>query len=151
MVKFKKKTMKKIYILLLTLTITSLSFGQTVVFINELHYDNAGGDVNEGVEIAGPAGTVLTSYTVTAYNGGNQAQYSATSLSGTIPNLENSGYGTLFFPISGLQNGAPDGIALDINGSLIQFLSYEGIFTAVGGVANGVISTNVVFQKQLVI
>ncbi len=27
------------------------------VFINELHYDNSGTDADEGIEIAGPAGT----------------------------------------------------------------------------------------------
>ena len=34
----------------------------TPVFINELHYDNAGSDINEGVEIAGPAGTSLENW-----------------------------------------------------------------------------------------
>jgi len=29
-------------------------YPQTPVFINEFHYDNAGADVNEGVEVAGP-------------------------------------------------------------------------------------------------
>ena len=51
--------MKKIYFLLLTLLISAFSFGQTV-FINEIHYDDAGGDAGEGVEIAGPAGTDLS-------------------------------------------------------------------------------------------
>jgi hypothetical protein len=34
----------------------------SVVFINEIHYDNAGTDVGEGVEIAGTAGTDLTGW-----------------------------------------------------------------------------------------
>ena len=29
------------------------------VFINEIHYDNAGTDINEAIEIAGPAGTTF--------------------------------------------------------------------------------------------
>ena len=34
------------------------------VFINELHYDNGGTDAGEAVEIAGPAGTDLTGWSV---------------------------------------------------------------------------------------
>ena len=31
----------------------------TTVFFNEIHYENFGVDIKEGVEIAGPAGTNL--------------------------------------------------------------------------------------------
>lgn len=123
-----------------------MSFGQTV-FINELHYDNSSDDIDEGVEIAGPAGTDLTSYKITAYNGKNGAKYLEKSLSGIIPNIDNSGYGTLFFPTVGLQNGSPDGIALDDGTSLIQFLSYEGVMTATDGVAKSVTSTDIVIVE----
>lgn len=133
--------MKKLYFLLFAILISTASFAQSV-FINEIHYDDASGDSGEGIEIAGPAGTNLTDYTLTPYNGNGGGEYSATTLSGTIPD-EGSGYGTLFFAISGLQNGAPDGIALDNNGSLIQFLSYEGSFTATNGVANGQTSSDI--------
>ncbi len=51
--------MKKLYFLLFTFLISVASIGQTTVFINEIHYDNSGTDTNEGVEIAGPAGTDL--------------------------------------------------------------------------------------------
>ena len=137
--------MKKLYNLTLTLTLffTSFCVSQTV-FINEIHYDDAGADSGEGVEIAGPSGTDLTNYTITAYNGGNNESYKTLSLTGVIPDLGSSGYGTIFFPISGLQNGAPDGLALDNAGTLIQFLSYEGSpFTASGGPADGITSTDV--------
>ena len=133
--------MKKLYILFFSIAISGLSFGQTV-FINEIHYENAGADANEGVEIAGPAGTNLSTYTITAYNGSTGASYSTTALSGIIPNEGGSGFGTLWFAIPGLQNG-PDGVALDNSGTLIQFLSYEGSFTATNGPANGVMSTNI--------
>ena len=56
--------MKHFYFLLFTFFALNLSFGQTAVFINELHYDDAGNDSGEGVEIAGPAGTSLTGYTI---------------------------------------------------------------------------------------
>ena len=37
------------------------------VFINEIHYDNAGTDSGEFVEIAGLAGTDVTGWTVVLY------------------------------------------------------------------------------------
>ncbi|NNL70294.1 MAG: hypothetical protein HKO70_10070, partial [Acidimicrobiia bacterium] len=37
------------------------------VFINEIHYDNASTDTGEAVEIAGPAGTDLTDWSVVLY------------------------------------------------------------------------------------
>jgi len=43
-----------------------------------------------------------------------------------------------------LQNGAPDGLALiDDAGNVIQFLSYEGTITAVGGQADGLTSEDI--------
>ncbi len=42
-------------------------FGQTSVFINELHYDNTGTDVDEGVEIAGQAGIDLSGWSLVFY------------------------------------------------------------------------------------
>jgi hypothetical protein len=41
----------------------------SVVFINELHYDNVGTDSGEAIELAGPAGTDLTGWTLVLYNG----------------------------------------------------------------------------------
>nr|WP_315207959.1 endonuclease [uncultured Flavobacterium sp.] len=116
----------------------------SVVFMNEIHYDNASTDVGEGVEIAGTAGTDLTGWSIIPYNGSGGVSYTpAGSLSGIIPNQSN-GFGTVFVSINGLQNGSPDGLALVNNlGNVIQFLSYEGTFAATNGPANGVISTNI--------
>jgi len=114
------------------------------VFINEFHYDNAGTDAGEFIEVAGPAGTNLSGYAIELYNGSGGAQYDTDALSGTIPNQQN-GFGTvtISYPTNGIQNGSPDGIAL-VNGStVIQFLSYEGTFTATSGTANGMTSTDI--------
>lgn len=113
-------------------------------WINEIHYDNAGADLNEGIEVAGAAGTDLACYELIAYNGSGGASYSTLTLSGIIPD-EGCGFGAIWFPISGLQNGAPDGIALHntCTNTLVEFLSYEGTFTATNGPANGVGSTNI--------
>lgn len=123
-----------------TLTWLPQSFA-TPVFINEIHYDNAGGDRNEAVEIAGIAGTDLTDWLLHFYNGSNGSVYSTLELGGIIPDLE-AGFGVLAFPFAGIQNGAPDGIALENAGNtVIQFLSYEGAFPASAGRAAGLISS----------
>jgi hypothetical protein len=117
--------------------------GATEVWINELHYDNSGSDIGEFVEIAGTANTNLSGWKILAYNGSNGTFYKTTNLSGTINNQQN-GFGTKSFNISGLQNGAPDGLALiDDAGNVVQLLSYEGTFTATNGDASGVTSTNI--------
>jgi endonuclease I len=115
----------------------------TTPWINELHYDNNGTDSNELVEVAGAAGTSLSGWKLVAYNGSDGTSYATVNLSGTIPSLQN-GYGVVSFAFAGLQNGAPDGVAL-INASnqVVQFLSYEGSFTATNGAATGMTATNI--------
>jgi len=134
--------MKNFYFLVVAIFMVTLSFGQTDVFINEIHYDNIETASNEGVEIAGPSGTDLNGWNIEFYNGNNSLVYATKSLSGIIPNLENS-RGAIWFLKSGIQDG-PDGIALiDPLGNVIQFLSYEGIITAADGTANGLTSTDI--------
>ena len=118
------------------------------VRISEFHYDNTGTDAGEAVEISGPAGTSLTGYSIVLYNGSGGAVYDTDNLTGTIPNLCNGrGVVVLNYPSNGIQNGAPDGIALVGPGVpgpvVIEFLSYEGSFNAVGGAANGMASTDI--------
>lgn len=116
-------------------------FSEASLFINEFHYDNAGMDVNEGVELAGTAGTDLSGYQLLLYNGSNGSIYSDILLSGVIDN-EHNGYGASFFAAS-LQNG-PDGIALaDPDGNVLQFISYEGTFVATEGAAEGMTSVDI--------
>ena len=111
------------------------------VFINELHYDNSGTDVNEKVEIVGVAGTSLASWKIVLYNGGNGLQYLTVNLSGTLPS-QCGGHGTLAFAVAGIQNGNPDGVALiNASGAVVQFLSYGGTFSAADGPASGRLST----------
>lgn len=124
------------------LGMTSQVQGQHV-FINEIHYDNASADVNEAIEVAAPAGTDLAGWSLVLYNGSNSAVYATESLTGIVPD-QNSGFGTVSFPIVSIQNGSPDVIALvNASGDLVQFLSYEGTFTAVEGPANGIISIDI--------
>jgi uncharacterized protein len=114
---------------------------QTNVFVNELHYDNVGTDAGEAIEIAAPQGTDLTGWSVVLYNGNGGAGYNTRELSGTVAA---SRVTVLNYPTDGIQNGSPDGLALvDAGGSVRQFLSYEGTFTAVGGPASGMSSTDI--------
>jgi len=112
------------------------------VWINELHYDNASTDVGEMVEVAGAAGLDLTGWQLVAYNGSGGASYKTVNLNGTIPD-QGGCVGTLSFAFTSMQNGAPDGIALvDSGGAVVEFLSYEGVFTATNGPASGITSTD---------
>ena len=115
------------------------------VWVNEIHYDNDGADVDEGVEIAGPAGTFLDAYTIYLYNGSatSRSVYNTIPLSGVIPN-EGDCFGAVWFPIAGIQNGAPDGLALVKDGTnVLEFLSYEGTFVAADGPAEGMESVDI--------
>ncbi|MDN5923584.1 MAG: endonuclease [Xanthomonadales bacterium] len=124
------------------------SFGSAAppeVFVNEVHYDNAGADSNEGVEIAGPAGTSLSGWSLVLYNGSNGQSYATTSLSGSIPgNCAGTAEGVVVAAPGAIQNGGPDGLALvDASAQVVQFLSYEGSFTATNGPAAGMTSTDI--------
>ena len=114
-------------------------------FINEIHYDNAGTDTGEFVEVAGTAGTNLDGWFIALYNGRNGAQYGTFNLGGTLADSGNGfGFAVVEGPTNSIQNGAPDGLALvDNSGSVVQFLSYEGSFAAVGGPADGMTSTDI--------
>lgn len=115
------------------------------VFFNEFHYDNDGADVGEFFELAGTAGTDLTGWTVVLYNGSSSQRsvYDTIDLSGTFAD-ESNGWGFLSFDRAGIQNGAPDGMALvDAAGNVVEFISYEGSFEAVDGPAAGMISTDI--------
>jgi len=125
-----------------TFTGTPQALPPTSVFINEIHYDNVGVDEGEAVEVAGPAGTDLTGWSLVFYNGSNGLVYATDTLAGTIPNQAGF-YGTVVVNRAGIQNGAPDGIALVNGATVVQFLSYEGSLTANDGPATGLTSTDI--------
>jgi len=115
------------------------------LWINEFHYDNDGTDADEGVEICGKAGIDLSAYKIYIYDGNGTVESSrTTTLSGIIPNEDNSNYGAAWFYISGLENGT-EGIALVKNTpeEVFYFISYEGSFTAIDGPASGMESEDV--------
>src|ERR1044071_3535336 len=122
---------------LAALFIASVASAQGAVRISEIHYDNAGTDSGEALEISAPAGTDLTGWQVVLYNASNGAPYDTRVLSGLVPaTCDARGVVTLTYPVNGIQNGSPDGVALiAAGGALVEFLSYGGVFAAASGPA----------------
>lgn len=115
----------------------------TTPYISEFHYDNTGTDTGEAIEIGADPNADLTGWTVVLYNGQGTVP-GQTYDSDPVPNANADGFAVVNYPVNGIQNGAPDGIALvDSSGAVAQFLSYEGVFTASNGPASGLTSTDV--------
>lgn len=118
--------------------------------INEFHYDNAGTDLNEFIEIRitenlanQPAD--LSQYSIVLYNGSNQSDYATQTLDNLTQTCDASN--CYYVWDVALQNGPPDGIALSGPSGLIEFISYEGSFTAASSIANGVTSTDIGLEE----
>ena len=134
-------------------------------WINEFNYDNsATGDAGEFVEIVLAPGT-SDNVSVIFYNGSTPTAAVPYSVVVTLPTgtssaslfevpfasmtlgTSSNGYRILSIPMatsaSGyIQNGAPDGVALVIDGVVEEFLSYEGVMTGSTGAAAGYTSTD---------
>ena len=117
----------------------------TVPFISEFHYDNTGGDSGEFVEVQVPPGTSTAGWSIVLYNGAGGASYDSDPLPAVSPPAGGpSAVAVIDYPANGIQNGAPDGIALvDATTTLVEFLSYEGTFTGTAGPAAGVASVDI--------
>lgn len=122
------------------------------VHFSELHYDNSSTDVNEKIEIEGPAGTDLTGWSVVLYGGdATFASYNTTTLGVPIPaTCGSTGVVVLSYDVNGIRNalfngvGFPAGMALvDNANNVVEFLSYEGVFTATDGPAVGTLSSDI--------
>jgi len=111
-------------------------------YINEFHYDNSGTDVNEFVEIAVPTGSSCSTLTLVLYNGNGGLSYKTCSVLDSTK-VTVTGGDLYVLNISGIQNGDPDGMALVCDGTVLQFISYEGSFAAKDGPANGMTSVDI--------
>lgn len=123
-------------------------------WINEIHYDNGGTDEGEFIEVViENAGSYnLADFQLDLYNGNGGSSYNTKTLDDFTEGTT-SGNFTFYhyeYPTNGIQNGAPDGMALSYQGTLIsgQFLSYEGTFDATDGPANGVTSTDIGVEES---
>ena len=110
--------------------------------ISEIHYDNAGTDAGEAVEVSFPAGTELTGWRIVRFNGSSPAAAvsytspaplagSSENLATLTPTMCGAGRAVVVvrYPQDGLQNGANDGLALVNGQTVVELLSYEGSFT----------------------
>ncbi|MGY1720667.1 ExeM/NucH family extracellular endonuclease [Blastococcus sp. SYSU DS0552] len=112
-------------------------------FVSEIHYDNAGTDAGEFVEVQLPAGTSSAGLSVVLYNGNNGTVDDTDALPAVTAPADAPAVAVVEYPSNGIQNGAPDGLALVRGGEVLEFLSYEGEMTAAGGPAAGQTSTDI--------
>ncbi len=127
------------------------------VWINEFHYDDAGTDANEFIEVVvgpGYAGN-LSDIEIVLYNGNASPPSPYNTLNASTADAGDNVGGYQFYswtlPTNGIQNAGststtgpePDGMALVINGVVQDFISYEGSFTAGTGVASGLTSVDI--------
>jgi hypothetical protein len=125
-----------------TVTVSAVPLGGLV--INEVDYDTPGTDSMEFLEIYNATSIPidLTSVVVIFINGADSDEYRRVPLSGSLAAgafllignavvTAPAGTTRIDIPNNGIQNGAPDGIALfDLSsGTLLDALSYEGSLT----------------------
>jgi len=140
-----KSLLTKIVSFILLLLFSSPILHAQNAWINEFHYDNDGGDTGEFVEVVveDASSYDLSLLSVNIYNGSDGESDGAYSVDTFTPGDTENGFTFYYLGISGIQNGAPDGFSLDYDGTLIQFISYEGDFIGVGGPAHGILSEDV--------
>lgn len=126
-------------------------------WINEVHYDNFSTDTGEFIEIVleNAGSFTLSDFTITLYNGSGGALYDTRTLDEFTAGETTTGGFTLYsfdYTANGasIQNGSPDGMALDFQGTLIQFLCYEGTLMAIDGVASGQTCTDIGVSENAV-
>jgi endonuclease/exonuclease/phosphatase family metal-dependent hydrolase len=119
------------------------------IFVNAFHYDNVGTDQGEFISIvAGPGYTGnFSDIGVLLYNGSDGKPYKQLALDSMDFTRTTAPDHFVHFVAelgSSMQNG-PDGIAIVQTGTLevIEFISYEGTFTAAEGIAAGATSANI--------
>jgi len=109
-------------------------------FISEIHYDNAGADVNELVAVTGPAGLDLSGWQVVLYNGSNGQPYRSVALSGQL-GFSGESWTEGYWSVGSLQNG-PDAVALvSATDRLVDFVANEATVSATAGPASGAVAT----------
>ena len=123
------------------------------VYINEVNYDTPGvDDITseeriEYVEIVAPAGFDTAGWALVIYDGSDgsvteRRDFPEDSAGDTVFPDQVNGFGFLAIRIS--QPDGVGGVALvDDEDNVVQFLSYEGTFTASEGPANGLESTQI--------
>ncbi len=143
----------RLIILILIVSCTSL-FAQNI-WVNEFHYDNPSTDENEFIEIildTSDASYTLSDFTISLYNGSTSPTtggkiYNTKTLNQYTRGTTDSSFIVFYYnyPVNGIQNGDPDGICIDYQGTVVpgQFISYGGTFEAKDGPALGMTSVDI--------
>ena len=141
------KTVSWVGAAVVVLLVPAVPLASGAPLLNEFHYDNAGTDQDEFLEVVLTGATAADDVTVTLYNGNGGAPYDTYNVGGAFTFhgtlADGNRYYSLLLPSNGLQNGSPDGIAVDLSGAAVEFWSYEGTFVALGGPADGSTSVDV--------
>lgn len=134
--------MKRTLVILMLLALSVAAYGQ--LFINEIDYDQPGIDAAEFIELAGPAGT-YTNVVIDLINGTGGASYNTITIPSLTLSDESNGYGFYVIGVAAvtnvdntpsgftIQNGAPDGIQLSVNGTIVDAVAYEGAMNDLAG------------------
>ncbi len=118
------------------LGLTAQAAVPTMPFVSEIHYDNAGADVGEFVEVQLPPGTSSGGLSVVLYNGTGGVTY-GTPLALPTVTAPAGAPAVVSVAAVGLQNGSPDGLALVSGTTVLDRIAYEGSFAATNGPASG--------------
>ena len=119
----------------------------TTPFVSELHYDNAGTDTGEFVEVQLPAGTSSSGLTLVLYNGNGGVVYATDAVPAVTAPADGPAVAVVEYSGT-VQNGSPDGVALVRGTEVLEFLSYEGTITAADGPATGTTSTDIGVEES---
>ncbi len=122
-------------------------------WLNELNYES-----EPNVEIVvSPSSSAINLGTVTwsLYDGSTGSVYASHLLSSFTFGSTLNGYSLIRLSGFTIQNGGssggpniPDGWAISVGGSVVEFKSYEGTFTATSGVAVGLTSTDIGVRQE---
>jgi hypothetical protein len=116
------------------------------LFLSELHYQNEGVDVDEGVEITGEAGLDLSNYQVIIYKGNDFE--AIVDLQDTIPNqVDNAG--AVWIPLPGLFEAGSIGLYNKVTDRVVEIFAYRiNSTTLEGGPADGMSPPSIPISAQ---
>jgi hypothetical protein len=136
--------MKKRSIFLLCAWLTVNCFALPNAWINEIHYDNAGADVGEFVEVVVecPEEVCLWDLTLYMYNGADGKPYCLDCISEFTPGERVGPYQFYTWFRAGIQNDM-EGMILVYFDSLVHIMAYEGSFYGTRDPATGLLFPDV--------
>lgn len=111
-------------------------------WINEFHYDNASGDVNEFIEVAAISGTDLSDWHVITINGSDNQIDQTLSLPQTPASSDGLDYYVVVAP-SNIQNENEGILLVDDDDDVVEFISYETEFNPITITFDGVEITSI--------